>query len=216
MILKGDVFHFFHFNFKGLVLYRIPFFLSIILAVSVVLFVFLFDSNLKIEKEQTNSNFIEEKRSSIFAKMGFILLPLKKKAPSLILRSLDAKSYGLEEFSGKVLLLNFWAIWCPPCIREMPSMQTAYEKFKGKGLEVLAISLDSNNFVKIKEFVQELKLTFPIAYDPKDDAKFKYEVRSIPTTFIIDRKGYLVAYSKGPREWDSEIALNLIKYLLSK
>ncbi len=187
-----------------------------VLTVLVVLFVLLFENTFNISTKKTTNNFVVEKSSSLFTKMGFVLLPLEKKAPDLVLRSLDGNSYGLDKFSGKVVLVNFWAIWCPPCIREMPSIQKAYEKFKEKGLEVLAISLDSKDFVKIKEFVKKLKLTFSIAYDPEDNAKFKYEVSSIPTTFIIDSNGNLIAYSRGPRDWDSSDANQLIEYILSK
>lgn len=197
-------------------MFKISFYLSVILAVFVVLFVLFFENNFNISTKKRTGNFIEEKNSSVFTKMGFVLLPLQKKAPDLLLRSLDGKSYGLDKYLGKVVIVNFWAIWCPPCIREMPSIQKAYEKYKMKGLEVLAISLDSKDFVKIKEFVKELKLTFSIAYDPEDNAKFKYEVRSIPTTFIIDSKGNLIAYSRGPRDWDSSDANQLIEYILSK
>ena len=195
---------------------KISLYLSVVLSIFVILFILLFDNNFEISKEQSKNSFVEKNTSSFFSKMGFVLLPLKKKAPDLTLSSLDGDLYGLDRFLGKVVLVNFWAIWCPPCIREMPSMEKAYVKFKDKGLEVLAISLDSEDFIKIKKFVMDLKLTFPIAYDPKDDAKYKYEVRSIPTTFLIDRKGNLIAYSKGPREWDSAAATDLMKYMLSK
>ena len=158
-------------------MFKISFYLSVILAVFVVLFVLFFENTFNISTKKSTGNFIEEKNSSVFIKMGFVLLPLQKKAPDLLLRSLDGKSYGLDKYLGKVVIVNFWAIWCPPCIREMPSIQKAYEKYKEKGLEVLAISLDSKDFVKIKKFVKDLKLTFSIAYDPEDNAKFKYEVR---------------------------------------
>ncbi len=197
-------------------MFKISFFLSVIFAVFVILFVLLFENSFKISKEQSKNSFVGESAASLFSKMGFVVLPLKKKAPDLALSSLGGDLYGLDRFLGKVVLVNFWAIWCPPCVREMPSMEKAYVKFKDMGLEVLAISLDSEDFVKIKKFVKDLKLTFPIAYDPKDNAKYNYEVRSIPTTFLIDREGYLVAYSKGPREWDSNDAFGLIKYILSK
>tara|TARA_B100000686_G_scaffold133474_1_gene140447 strand:- start:20284 stop:20904 length:621 start_codon:yes stop_codon:yes gene_type:complete len=203
-----------------MVLYKVSLFLSVFLAVFVILFVFLFDNSFKISKEQSKNSFIQENASLLFSKMGFVLSPLKDgkkwKAPDLTLSSLNGDLYGFDRFLGKVVLVNFWAIWCPPCVKEMPSMEKAYVKFKDKGLEVLAISLDSGDFIKIKKFVKDLKLTFPIAYDPKDFAKYRYGVKSIPTTYLIDRKGYIVAYSYGPREWDSNDASELIKYMLTK
>ena len=128
----------------------------------------------------------------------------------------EGKSIKLTNYRGKVVFLNFWATWCPPCKEEMPSMERLYQRFKDKGLVVLAVSVDAEGTPVVIPFVKAHKLTFPIGLDPKMALAEKYGVRGLPSTFLIDKKGNLAALAVGPREWDSKAAHALIEFLLKQ
>ncbi|MDR2588878.1 MAG: TlpA family protein disulfide reductase [Spirochaetales bacterium] len=111
---------------------------------------------------------------------------------------------SLSSLKGKIVLLNFWATWCPPCREEMPSMETLYNKFKNEGLEFLTVTVDSKDAEEeVKAFMRSLRLSFPVALDPPGKVFALYNVRSIPTTYIVDRNGNIVAGAVGSRNWNS-------------
>lgn len=95
-------------------------------------------------------------------------------------------------------------------------MERLYQRFKDKGLMVLAISIDAEGAQVVTPFVKEHKLTFPIGLDPKMELALKYEVRGLPTSFLVNKKGNLAALAVGPRQWDSEAAHALIEFLLKQ
>ncbi len=107
------------------------------------------------------------------------------------LTDLQGKRWALSELHGKVALVNFWATWCPPCRSEMPDLDALYQRFKGQGLVVLAIS--DEDAPTVKPFVDEFKITFPILLDSGDKVNGLYKISGIPKTFIYDRDGKLVA-----------------------
>ena len=109
------------------------------------------------------------------------------------LTDLDGKSWTLQSLHGKVVLVNFWATWCPPCRKEMPDLDALYRKFKDKGLVVLAIS--DEEMAKVKPFLAERNLAFPILLDPGRKINDLFRVDGIPKTFIYDREGKLAAQS---------------------
>ncbi|MBI2152431.1 MAG: TlpA family protein disulfide reductase [Candidatus Rokubacteria bacterium] len=128
--------------------------------------------------------------------------------------ALDGKTLRLADYKGQVLFLNFWATWCPPCKEEMPAMERLYQRYKGQGFAVLAVSVDAEGAPVVTPFVKEHKLTFPIGLDPKMALAERYGVRALPTSFLVDRKGTLVALALGPREWNGKPAHALIESLL--
>jgi peroxiredoxin len=107
------------------------------------------------------------------------------------LTDLDGHKWTLRSLHGKVVLVNFWATWCPPCRKELPDLQTLSEKFKDQGLVVLAIS--DEEVVKVKPFVDQRKLSFPILLDDGDKVEKEFAVEGIPKSFVYDREGKLVA-----------------------
>ena len=109
------------------------------------------------------------------------------------LTDLDGKTWTLQSLHGKVVLVNFWATWCPPCRKEMPDLDALYRKFKDKGLVVLAIS--DEEMVKVKPFLAERNLAFPILLDPGRKINDLFRVDGIPKTFIYNREGKLAAQS---------------------
>jgi peroxiredoxin len=126
----------------------------------------------------------------------------------------DGKSLKLADYKGKVVFLNFWATWCPPCREEMPAMERLYRRYKEKGLVVVALSVDAEGAPVVIPFVKEHHFSFPLGLDPKMAVAEKYGVRALPSSFLIDRKGQLAALALGPRQWDEKPAHALIELLL--
>ncbi len=117
----------------------------------------------------------------------------KRQDADFTLRDLRGKSWTLKELRGQVVLVNFWATWCPPCRKEMPDLDSLYQRFQGQGLVVLAIS--DEDAVKVKPFIEERKIAYPILLDPGRKVNEQFQVEGIPKTFLYDRKGKLVAQS---------------------
>jgi peroxiredoxin len=107
------------------------------------------------------------------------------------LTDLQGKSWTLQALRGKVVLVNFWATWCQPCRREMPDLDALYEKFKNQGLVILAISDEEAS--KIKEFLAEKRVSYPILLDPGRKVYELFRLDGIPKSFVYDREGKLVS-----------------------
>ena len=134
-------------------------------------------------------------------------------APAFTLPTLRGESVSLSEYRGKLVLINFWATWCPPCVEEMPSMEKLYKKMKGKPFEILAVStIESESAVK--EFVKKNGFSFSILLDKDGSVAEKYGVFSLPETYILDRDGKVVENIKGPFQWDTEKAIEYFNSLL--
>jgi peroxiredoxin len=119
----------------------------------------------------------------------------------------------LIDYRGKVVFLNFWATWCPPCLEEMPAMERLYRKYRDRGLVVLAVSVDRDGAV-VPPFVQRNKFSFPIAHDPQMALAERYGVRALPSSFLLDRHGQVAALAIGPREWDTKPSHAVVESLL--
>ena len=128
--------------------------------------------------------------------------------------TLDNRQLRLSEFRGKVVFLNFWATWCKPCEEEMPSMERLHQRFKDKGLVVLAISEDVDGAAVVAPYLKKHKLTFPVGLDPKTSVAGLYGVWGVPSTFIIDKRGNRALFANGAREWDGPHGQALFESLL--
>jgi peroxiredoxin len=117
----------------------------------------------------------------------------KREHPEFTLRDLSGKSWTFAELRGKVVLVNFWATWCPPCRKEMPDLETLYGRFESKGLVVLGIS--DEEAAKVEPFIRERKVSFPVLLDPGRKVNEMFVVDGIPKSFVYDREGKLVAQS---------------------
>lgn len=149
-----------------------------------------------------------------FSKMSLMTPGGRAMAPDFFLRTPEGQNHSLAQHRGRVVLLNFWATWCPPCVREMPAMERLYAEYKGRGLDIVAVSLDQGKLDEVRSFTEKLKLSFPIVLDPAHDVKNTYQVRALPTTYVVDREGRIIAWGMGAREWDGPAARALVEQLL--
>lgn len=131
-------------------------------------------------------------------------------APAFAVDDLAGKKFSNEALRGRVTLVDFWATWCVPCRKSMPELQALHEKYAGRGLTVLGISIDEGGASKVKKYVTSKKLTYPIAIDSeKTPAWDAFRVKAVPAAFLIDREGRVVAQWTGasPKAADLEAAL---------
>jgi peroxiredoxin len=117
----------------------------------------------------------------------------KRQNADFTLTDLRGKNWHLRDLKGKVVLVNFWATWCPPCRKEMPDLQALYDKYKGQGLIILSIS--DEEVGKVSPFITERKISYPVLLDPGRKVAEAFVVEGIPKSFVYDREGKLVAQS---------------------
>jgi len=117
----------------------------------------------------------------------------KRQTADFTLLDLQGKPWHLRDLKGKVVLVNFWATWCPPCRKEMPDLQALYDKYKDQGFLVLSISDEETT--KVSPFIAERKITYPVLLDPGRKINDAFIVEGIPKSFVYDREGKMVAQS---------------------
>jgi len=135
-------------------------------------------------------------------------------APDFAVPNLAGQAVRLSALRGKVVVVNLWTTWCPPCRAEMPSMERLYQRFHGRDFEMLAVSQDEDGKRVVEPFVKEMKLSFPVLLDPDHQVGDSYKVWGYPETIVIDRSGYIDEHVVGPREWDSAASVAQIERLL--
>ncbi len=136
-------------------------------------------------------------------------------APDFTLKTVEGKTIRLSDLRGKkVVLVNFWATWCPPCRLEMPTMQQIYAEYKRRGFEILAINVDADATQEIRDFVKELRLTFPVLLDPRMEVARRYRVRALPASVLINRKGVIRHIGLGYRTWTEKEPRSEVEQLL--
>ena len=114
------------------------------------------------------------------------------RAPDITLQAIDGQTVSLTDLQGQVVLVNFWASWCPPCRAEMPDMQKVFEDYQDQGFIILAInSTIQDQQSEAIDFVQAYGLTFPILFDFSGKVTTSYKVEALPTSFFIDRDGII-------------------------
>ena len=128
---------------------------------------------------------------------------------------LRGETLKLREQRGKAVLINFWATWCLPCREEMPAMERLYRRHRERGFVLLAVSVDTDASL-VRPFLEQHKLTFPVTLDAKMDLANTYGVRALPSSFLVDRHGYLAALALGPRAWDNRAAHALVEGMLAQ
>ncbi len=133
--------------------------------------------------------------------------------PDFSLRALGGGRVRLADLRGKVVLLNFWATRCPPCIVDMPGLQTVQQVLGREGFVVLAVNAGEAE-EEVQAFALDLRLNFPVALDPGGGVTNSYRILGLPTTVLIDRDGWVVGRAVGGRNWTQDAALHLFLELL--
>lgn len=137
----------------------------------------------------------------------------KTSAPDFTLKDLSGETVRLRDLRGKVVFLNFWATWCPPCRLEMPMMEELHKEFGNQGLVILAIN-NLEGSKEIKAFIKQHNLTFTTLLDEKGKVFELYRTWSLPTTYLIGKNGEVVGKVIGYRDWHSDLAQSLLRQLL--
>ena len=132
--------------------------------------------------------------------------------PVFQLKDVDENEFDSSQLKGKVVILDFWATWCPPCRMEIPHFQALHEKYEDKGLAVVGVSLDSEGAYVVKPFMENNKVTYTMLLAGQQIANKFGGIRAIPTTFVVDRSGKIVKKYVGYRE--QSVFENDIKELL--
>ncbi len=136
-------------------------------------------------------------------------------APGFTLTDIEGKEVSLSDFKGKVVFLNFWATWCPPCRREIPAFIELVDQYKDDGFIVVGVAVDPREFQgvdKVKPFAEQMGINYPVLYDSKGVSQIYGGISSIPTTFVINRDGKVVDRIVGSRPKD--VFEGIIKGLL--
>jgi cytochrome c biogenesis protein CcmG, thiol:disulfide interchange protein DsbE len=135
------------------------------------------------------------------------------KAPDFTLKDMNGRTVSLSALKGKVVLLNFFATWCPPCRAEMPAFNKLYRSLKQRGLEVVAVSSD-RSVNDLKDFLEKNKFDFPVLFDADRSATKQFRVFSMPTTFLINKNGLIVEKFYGEYDWTEPETRGKIEKLL--
>ena len=133
------------------------------------------------------------------------------------LPGIDGETYRLSALRGKVILVNFWATWCPPCLEEMPSIQQAWSTLQRDRFEVLAVNVGENQET-VKSFIAEFSpaLEFPAVLDESMEVFNLWSIRGLPTTFIIDKQGRTIYTAQGGRDMSSDHILESLQKLMDE
>jgi thiol-disulfide isomerase/thioredoxin len=133
--------------------------------------------------------------------------------PSFALKGVDGTAQQLEAYRGKVLLVNFWASWCSPCVTELPSMQRLADQFSEQDFEVLLVNVGESPF-RVAKFLQLIDIRLTTLLDPEGDVFKAWGAHVYPTSYILDATGRIRYVARGPLEWDDEAVVSTLREML--
>jgi len=143
---------------------------------------------------------------------NIVINEIPKPISSLIFEDFSGKKINLKEYDGKLVIINFWATWCTPCKKEMPSLDRLYKNSNFKNLEILAINMEQPNKKKVKNFFTELNIkNLKIFFDTNLNFVEEFKLRGVPTTVLINKNGYEFARIIGEVNFEDK---NFLKWLL--
>ena len=143
---------------------------------------------------------------------GLTQLPDRPQAPDFVLADIDGNQYRLSDYRGQVVIINFWATWCPPCRAEMPSMQRAWQQLEKDGILMLGINVGEDEDT-IFQFTANYPVEFPLLMDQDSRVINQWPVRGLPTTFVVSPEGKITYRAIGGREWDDPDLLAMVRAL---
>jgi peroxiredoxin len=137
-------------------------------------------------------------------------------APDFTFQDLDGKEVSLSDYRGRVVFVNIWATWCPPCIEEAPSIEKLYNTLKDDQFKILAVSIDSKGREAVVPFMKKYNLTYPVLFDPEGKIGELYGLTGVPESFVIDKKGIVVKKVIGPIDWAAPDVIRFFQELINK
>ncbi len=137
------------------------------------------------------------------------------RAPEFRLPGFDGKQVGLSDFRGKVVMVHFWATWCPPCVEELPTIDKLYRDFFGKDFQILAVSVDEDGARSVSDFMQRNRMNLPVLLNPDRSVAGKYGTFKFPETYIVDRSGIVKFKVIGPHDWNDPVARKAIQDMIT-
>ncbi len=146
-------------------------------------------------------------------KLGFLVQEGFEEAPGFSTEDAAGNPVDFASFRGKLVVLNFWATWCPPCRLEMPSMERLYREFRDRGLEVVTVNFMESG-EQVRAFVEEQKLTYPMLLDKEAEIAGRYGVMRLPVTVLVGREGEVIAKAIGFKDWYKDDIRELVAALL--
>lgn len=149
------------------------------------------------------------------AQPAFLPPDQRSPAPEIVMRAGDGTELGLDHFRGRVVVLNFWATWCAPCVEELPSLARLHEKLSGRG-EVVALSVDRGGLDQVVPFLEEYGIAIAPYVDASMSAMRLFRLSGLPTTVIIDAQGREIGRVTGPAVWDDEAHVALIEGFIAE
>jgi cytochrome c biogenesis protein CcmG, thiol:disulfide interchange protein DsbE len=150
---------------------------------------------------------------AIFDSMRDKIVGIGDRAPNFNIVTDNGRRISRSDFGGRLLVLNFWATWCPPCIEEMPSLDEFQRRLAASGVVVVGVSVDTDERA-YREFLQKAKVSFLTARDPAAEISSEYGTFRFPETYIIDSRGRVVQKHIGPEVWTNENLIRGIQSLL--
>ena len=131
------------------------------------------------------------------------------------LPDVKGQQHKLEDYRGQVVLVNFWASWCPPCIQEMPVLERLKQKLNGQPFEILAVNVGEQKY-RVWKFVKLISFGLPVLLDTRKDTFNSWGVSVLPTSFLLDKQGRIRYRVQGDTEWESEAVVALIETLINE
>jgi peroxiredoxin len=184
---------------------------SIVLGVMIIAVLVFY--NLKgglSQQEQSSVTVVEDSTKKL--RLEFPKTPAA--APNFELKDPAGKPLSLKDFRGKVVFLNFWATWCPPCIEEMPAMEKLHQELEKDGLVMLAVNFQEGP-ERVKEFFTQHNLTFTPLLDRDGKVTEQYQAWGLPVSVVINKRGQIAARATGSKDWHSDEARQFFKKLLA-
>jgi len=132
------------------------------------------------------------------------------RTPALSLEDLGHKVHTLQDYRGRVVLVNFWASWCGPCVMEMPSLQRLQDAMAGKPFTLLAVNVEGSSGT-VWKFAAKVKIHFPLLLDREGQTAYDWGIDLYPTSFLIDPQGRVQYVAYGPRNWDDPEMIQAIE-----
>jgi len=147
-------------------------------------------------------------------KGGSRIIASGDRAPEFRLQKFDGGVVSLSDLLGKVVMVHFWATWCPPCVEEIPTLDKLRNSPLGRDFEMLAVSVDEGGAGAVAPFMQKNRLNVPVLFDPGHEVAVLYGTYTFPETYIVDRQGVVRYKAIGPRDWTDPSNMQILRNII--